>query len=106
MGGGGWWLLGPFPLQISHIEISPVHFSGPNLTFVQYKFCLPNLMCLPNAHAHELHFEQVAGVSACRDGAFAIEVLALVMSSCGVVHKLTCLDLKTMKRSECFTKVY
>jgi len=97
-----------YVLEITRIQmkflqsISPVQISQ----FVQYKFCLPNLTRLPNAHAHEHYFEQVAGVSACRDGAFAIEVLALVMSSCGVVHKLTCLDLKTMNRSECFTKVY
>lgn len=42
-------------------------------------------------------FEQVAGVSGCRDRVLVIEVLVLVVLSCIVMHKLTCSDLKTIK---------
>ena len=58
MGGGRW--------GHSHFKFHTLKFLqciSPNLTFLQYKFCLPNLTRLPNAHAHELHFEQVAGSS-------------------------------------------
>ena len=44
------------------VQIS--HFSSANFSA---KSRLPYPARLSNAHAHELHLEQVAGVSACRD---------------------------------------
>ena len=57
--------MGPLPLRIA----------SANFTFLQCKFHISPVQISPpslparlsNAHAHELHFEQVAGVSACRD---------------------------------------
>ena len=109
-------------VQISHFSCAN-HFSSTNLVFLQCKSCIspvqiPHfsssnlifLQCkshfyparLSNAHAHELHFEQVAGVSACKDRVLAVEVLALVVSRCGILYMQ---DDTSGRQLKCFTEV-
>ena len=84
---------------ISSVQIP--HFSSSNLIFLQCKSHF-YLARLSNAHAHELHFEQVAGVSACKDRVLAVEVLALVVLRCGILHMQ---DDTSGRQLKCFTEV-